>query len=77
MHELRRYLAYLLDHQCQSHAGSCRDCRTLQQIYQFMQAELFSTVIYPEAALEGRTQALAGEVSRAAAKMAGMPQNRH
>lgn len=77
MHELRRYLAYLLDHQCQSQPETCRDCRTLQQIYQFMQAELFSTVIYPEAALEGRSQTLAGQFPSAAAGMAGMPHNRH
>jgi hypothetical protein len=46
MHELRYYLETLLDHQCSSGNGDCRECRSLERIYQFMHTELFSTVIY-------------------------------
>lgn len=54
MGELRYYLEILLDHQCSAANGSCRECRTLQRICQFMQTELFSTVIYTDTPLEPR-----------------------
>lgn len=48
MQEYRFYLEMLLDHQCSSSDGKCPECQSLQRIYQFMQTELFSTVIYTE-----------------------------
>jgi len=54
MHELRDYLEMLLNHQCTSGNGDCRDCKNLQRIYQFMQTDIFSTVIYTETSLEPR-----------------------
>jgi len=54
MNELRYYLETLLHHQCNSGDGDCRDCQSLQRIYQFMQTELFSTVIYTETAVAPR-----------------------
>jgi hypothetical protein len=48
MHELRHYLEMLLNHECGSGNGDCRECQRLQRSYQFMQTELFSTVIYTE-----------------------------
>jgi hypothetical protein len=54
MHELRYYLQMLLEHRCSAGKGDCRECRSLRQIYQFMQTEFFSTVIYPETPLEPR-----------------------
>ncbi|HLY19636.1 MAG TPA: hypothetical protein VKR61_20555 [Bryobacteraceae bacterium] len=53
MDELRYYLETLLDHQCSS-AANCPKCESLQRIYQFMQTELFSTVVYAETALQPR-----------------------
>jgi len=51
MHELRQYLVMLLNHQCSSGDGNCLDCQNLQRIYQFMQTDLFSTVVYTETRL--------------------------
>ena len=68
MHELRYYLEALLDHQCASGNGNCPECRSLQRVYQFMQTELFSTVIYTETPLEPRhpAQSRSQPVNRAA-----------
>jgi hypothetical protein len=57
MHELRHYLEMLLNHECGSGNGDCRECQRLQRIYQFMQTELFSTVIYTETLPEPRRSA--------------------
>jgi hypothetical protein len=57
MQELRYYLEMLLDHQCRSGNGECPECQSLQRIYQFMQTELFSTVIYTETPLDPRQPA--------------------
>jgi hypothetical protein len=54
MHELRYYLETLLEHRCSSAKGDCRECRSLTQIYQYMQTEFFSTVIYTETPLDPR-----------------------
>jgi len=54
MDELRYYLELLLDHRCSSAEGTCPECHSLRRIYQFMQTELFSTVIYTETALQPR-----------------------
>lgn len=59
MHELRHYLETLLDHQCGSGATKCPDCQGLQRIYEFMQTELFATVIYADTPLEPRQPARA------------------
>lgn len=48
MDELRYYLEVLLNHQCSPGSAACPECRSLLRIYQFMQTELFSTVIYTE-----------------------------
>ncbi|HTT66314.1 MAG TPA: hypothetical protein VMG35_30895 [Bryobacteraceae bacterium] len=48
MHELHYYLETLLDHRCSSGNGDCPECKSLQRIYEFMQTELFSSVIYAE-----------------------------
>jgi len=68
MDELRHYLEALLDHQCASSGGNCRDCQSLQRIYQLMRTELFSTVIYSETPLEPRraAQSLSPAINRAA-----------
>lgn len=57
MQELRCYLEMLLDHECRPANGDCPECQALQRIYQFMQTELFSTVIYTETPLELRRAA--------------------
>ncbi|MGC9951279.1 MAG: hypothetical protein ABSF64_33400 [Bryobacteraceae bacterium] len=57
MHELRSYLEMLLNHQCKSGGGDCRECHSLQHIYRFMQTELFSTVIYTDTPLDRRRPA--------------------
>ena len=57
MHELRYYLEVLLEHQCSSSNAECPECQSLQRIYQFMQTELFSTIIYSETALDRRHSA--------------------
>ncbi len=57
MHELRHYLEMLLDHECKAGSGECPECKSLQRIYQFIQTELFSTVIYAERALDSRQPA--------------------
>jgi hypothetical protein len=69
MHELRHYLEMLLNHQCSSANGDCRECQGLQRIYRFMQTELFSTVIYNETPLEPRqpTRSVAQPLNRASA----------
>ncbi len=69
MQELRCYLEMLLDHECRLANGDCPECQTLQRIYQFMQTELFSTVIYTETPLEPRqsVRRTAPPVNRAAA----------
>jgi hypothetical protein len=69
MHELRYYLGMLLDHQCISGNGNCPECQRLQRIYQFLQTELFTTVIYSETPLEHRVPILSQSqpVNRAAA----------
>jgi len=46
----------VLNHQCSSGDGKCLDCQNLQRIYQFMQTDLFSTVIYTETSLEPRRE---------------------
>jgi len=48
MDELRHYLELLLDHRCAPGAVNCPECMRLRRIYQFMQTEIFSTVVYPE-----------------------------
>jgi hypothetical protein len=69
MHELRYYLEALLDHQCGSGKGDCPECQSLQRIYQFLETELFSTVIYTGTPLEHRQPTLSQyqPVNRAAA----------
>ena len=69
MQELRYYLETLLDHQCGTGKGECPECLRLQRIYQFMQTELFSTVIFTETPLESRQAAASRSpsVNRAAA----------
>jgi hypothetical protein len=78
MNELRSYLEALLDHQCAPSPGECRECRSLQRIYQFMQAELFSTVIYTETPLEPRhpAQSPSRPVNRVAASPLRPPAGR-
>ena len=56
MEELRFYLESLLDHRCSS-TLNCPECLSLQRIYQFMQTEIFSTVVYTETAIEHRVPA--------------------
>jgi hypothetical protein len=48
MQEFHLYLEMLLNHRCQLDSGNCPQCRALQRIYEFMQTEIFSTVIYTE-----------------------------
>jgi len=69
MHEFRHYLEMLLDHQCSPGNAGCPECQGLQRIYQFMQTELFATVIYSETPLHPRqgARSLAQPVNRAAA----------
>ena len=69
MHELRRYLELLLDHECSSAKGKCPECHSLQRIYEFMQSELFSSVIYTETPLDARVpvRASGAPVTRAVA----------
>jgi hypothetical protein len=69
MDEFRNYLEMLLGHICNSARGDCPECRSLERIYQFMQAEIFSTVIYTETVFDARkAAALASKpVNRAAA----------
>jgi len=69
MHELRRYLELLLDHQCSTAKGKCPECLGLQRLYEFMQTELFSCVIYTGTPLETRQPArsTAAPVNRAGA----------
>jgi len=57
MHELRHYLEMLLNHECGPGNGDCRECQRLHRVYQFMQTELFSTVIYTETAKDPRQPA--------------------
>jgi hypothetical protein len=57
MDELKLYLENLLQHQCRPSAESCADCRSLQRIFQFMQTEIFSTVIFTETPMLGRQTA--------------------
>lgn len=45
MEELHRYLELLLDHTCGGE-GECADCRSLQRVYQLLEAEIFSCVLY-------------------------------
>jgi hypothetical protein len=52
--ELRHYLELLLEHACARNPENCPECRSLQRIYEFMLAEIFSTVLYPETAIELR-----------------------
>lgn len=66
MHELRYYLGMLLNHQCNSANGECPECRSLQRIYQFLQTELFSTVIYAETSLEPHQPARSARGKRSA-----------
>ncbi len=66
MQELRYYLEMLLDHQCKSSAGPCAECRALQRVYDFMETEIFSTVIYNETPL-----AVVPPLRRKAASAAG------
>jgi len=37
-----------------SGAESCAACRSLERLYQMMQAEIFATIEYPDAAIEPR-----------------------
>lgn len=69
MHELRYYLETLLDHECTAANGDCRECQRLRRIYQFIETELFSTVIYRETPLAPRQPASSQSqpVNRAAA----------
>lgn len=69
MQELRYYLQALLDHQCASGNANCRECQSLQRIYQFMLTEIFSTVIYTDTPLDLRRPAPSQSppVNRAAA----------
>jgi hypothetical protein len=48
MDELRCYLEMLLGHDCSSGNTNCPECQRLRRIYQFIETELFSTVIYTE-----------------------------
>ena len=54
MEELRYYLERLLAHQCTPGSGTCKECQTLHRIYQFMETEFFSTVIYTETPIQPR-----------------------
>jgi hypothetical protein len=54
MNELRYYLEVLLNHQCSPGSAACPECQSLHRIYQFMQTELFSTVIYKERPIQPR-----------------------
>jgi len=69
MSELRYYLEMLLDHKCGGN-GDCPECRSLQRVYQFMETELFSTVIYTETPLDPRQIARSRSlpINRAAAE---------
>jgi hypothetical protein len=53
MEDLRRYLELLLDHDCGGQPD-CTDCRSLQRVYQFLEAEIFSCVLYSETPLAPR-----------------------
>ena len=74
MHELRHYLEMLLDHQCTSSNGECLECQSLQRIYQFMQTELFSSVIFTET-LQPRQPARSQ--SQPPSRAAGTPRRPH
>jgi len=52
MNELRYYLELLLEHQCASGPDKCVECRSLQRICQYLQTELFSSVIYNKIPME-------------------------
>lgn len=56
MKEFRYYLELLLDHRCSS-TDNCPECLSLQRIYQFMQTEIFSTIVYTETPLDLRQPA--------------------
>ena len=53
MQEFRIYLEMLLRHECKLEAD-CPECRSLQSVLQFVQTQVFSTVIYSETPLDTR-----------------------
>jgi proteasome lid subunit RPN8/RPN11 len=59
MNEFRHYLELLLAHRCRSAPESCKECLSLQRIYDFMRTEIFSTVVYAESPRETATSAAA------------------
>ncbi|HTQ56116.1 MAG TPA: hypothetical protein VMI94_16725 [Bryobacteraceae bacterium] len=56
MDEFRIYLEILLGHACSSRAD-CQACRALGKIYQYMQTEIFSTVVYSETIFDAKKAA--------------------
>jgi len=48
MDEFRTYLESLLGHTCNPARTNCRECQSLERIYEFMEAEIFSSVVYTE-----------------------------
>jgi hypothetical protein len=54
--ELRHYLELLLEHECKPKRERCPECRSLQRISEFMASEIFSTILYPETATDGKDE---------------------
>lgn len=49
--EMRAYLNYLTEHQQDCTAENCPDCRTAQNVYEFLRGAIFSVVAYPQVAI--------------------------
>jgi hypothetical protein len=74
MQEFRIYLEMLLGHQCKPEAD-CPECRSLQRVLEFVQTQIFSTVIYSETPLDTRHTART-ELKSAVRALAG-PRRSH
>jgi len=60
MNEFRYYLGLLLEHRCGAGPQGCAECRSLQRIYEFMQTEIFSSIVFSETPMEPRQAARGG-----------------
>jgi hypothetical protein len=74
MQEFRVYLEMLLGHECKLEAD-CPECQSLQRVLQFLQTQVFSTVIYSETPLDTR-HAARTELKPAVRALAG-PRRSH
>ncbi|GEM_PF-3380291 len=66
--EMRAYLSYLVQHQQDCTVENCADCRTAQNVYEYIQKMIFSVVAYPQVAIPSGRRAAAAASANASGR---------